>query len=119
MDVDNFKQINDSYGHHIGDQTLINAVARVRSHIREIDLLARWGGDEFMVLLPNTGREDALVVASKLQAWMASEPICPHGSTTMSFGLAEYQRDEQKESLMVRADRALYQAKQLGKNQIC
>ncbi|TNI87835.1 sensor domain-containing diguanylate cyclase [Aeromonas sobria] len=119
MDVDNFKQINDSYGHHIGDQTLINVVARVRSHIREIDLLARWGGDEFMVLLPNTGREDALVVASKLQAWMAIDPICPHGPTTMSFGLAEYQPDEQKESLMVRADRALYQAKQLGKNQIC
>ncbi|MGL5090204.1 MAG: sensor domain-containing diguanylate cyclase [Aeromonas sobria] len=119
MDVDNFKQINDSYGHHIGDQTLINVVARVRSHIREIDLLARWGGDEFMVLLPNTGREDALVVASKLQAWMAIDPICPNGPTTMSFGLAEYQLDERKESLMVRADRALYQAKQLGKNQIC
>ncbi len=119
MDVDNFKQINDSYGHNAGDQTLINIVALVRRHIREIDLLARWGGDEFMVLLPNTGREDALVVASKFQALMASEPICPHAPATMSFGLAEYQQDEQKESLMVRADRALYQAKQLGKDQIC
>ncbi|AMQ41289.1 diguanylate cyclase [Aeromonas veronii] len=119
MDVDNFKQINDSYGHNAGDQTLINIVALVRHHIREIDLLARWGGDEFMVLLPNTGREDALVVASKFQALMASEPICPHAPATMSFGLAEYQQDEQKESLMVRADRALYQAKQLGKDQIC
>ena len=113
MDVDNFKQINDSYGHNAGDQTLINIVALVRRHIREIDLLARW------VLLPNTGREDALVVASKFQALMASEPICPHAPATMSFGLAEYQQDEQKESLMVRADRALYQAKQLGKDQIC
>ncbi len=119
MDVDNFKQINDSYGHNAGDQTLINIVALVRRHIREIDLLARWGGDEFMVLLPNTGREDALVVASKFQALMATNPICPRGVTTMSFGLAEYQQDEQKESLMVRADRALYQAKQLGKDQIC
>ncbi|MEH8169742.1 diguanylate cyclase [Aeromonas veronii] len=119
MDVDNFKQINDSYGHNAGDQTLINIVALVRRHIREIDLLARWGGDEFMVLLPNTGREDALVVASKFQALMASEPICPHAPASMSFGLAEYQQDEQKESLMVRADRALYQAKQLGKDQIC
>ncbi|MEV3845136.1 sensor domain-containing diguanylate cyclase [Aeromonas veronii] len=119
MDVDNFKQINDSYGHNAGDQTLINIVALVRHHIREIDLLARWGGDEFMVLLPNTGREDALVVASKFQVLMASEPICPHAPATMSFGLAEYQQDEQKESLMVRADRALYQAKQLGKDQIC
>lgn len=119
MDVDNFKQINDCYGHNVGDQTLINIVALVRRHIREIDLLARWGGDEFMVLLPNTGREDALVVANKFQTLMASEPICPYGPATMSFGLAEYQPDEQKESLMVRADRALYQAKQLGKDQIC
>ncbi|WP_421324524.1 sensor domain-containing diguanylate cyclase [Aeromonas sp. 604176] len=119
MDVDNFKQINDSYGHNIGDQTLINIVALVRDHIREIDLLARWGGDEFMVLLPNTGREDALVVANKFQALMVTNPICPRGATTMSFGVAEYQQGEQKESLMVRADRALYQAKQQGKNQIC
>ncbi|MFQ1998442.1 diguanylate cyclase [Aeromonas veronii] len=119
MDVDNFKQINDSYGHNIGDQTLINIVALVRDHIREIDLLARWGGDEFMVLLPNTGREDALVVANKFQALMVTNPICPRGVTTMSFGVAEYQQGEQKESLMVRADRALYQAKQLGKDQIC
>lgn len=91
----------------------------MRSHIREIDLLARWGGDEFMVLLPNTNREDAMVVATKLQALMASESICPHAPATMSFGLAEYLQDEHKESLMVRADRALYQAKQLGKDQIC
>jgi len=119
MDVDNFKQVNDCYGHNAGDQTLINIVALVRRHIREIDLLARWGGDEFMVLLPNTNREDAMVVASKLLGLMASEPICPHAPATMSFGLAEYQQDEHKESLMVRADRALYQAKQLGKDQIC
>lgn len=119
MDVDDFKQINDRHGHGVGDQTLIDIVQLTRGCIREIDLLARWGGDEFMVLLPNTGREDALVVASKFQALMASEPICPHAPATMSFGLAEYQQDEQKESLMVRADRALYQAKQLGKDQIC
>ncbi|EKP0307086.1 sensor domain-containing diguanylate cyclase [Aeromonas veronii] len=119
MDVDNFKQINDCYGHNIGDQTLINIVSLVRHHIREIDTLARWGGDEFMVVLSNTALEAARAVAIKFQALMASEPICPHAPATMSFGLAEYQQDEQKESLMVRADRALYQAKQLGKDQIC
>ncbi|MFM4902794.1 sensor domain-containing diguanylate cyclase [Aeromonas hydrophila] len=119
MDVDDFKQINDNHGHHAGDQTLINIVALVRGHIREIDLIARWGGDEFMVVLPNTGLADGRLVADKLRELLVQSRVCQHFDITMSFGLAEYQPDEPMSQLMVRVDRALYQAKLTGKNQIC
>ena len=118
MDVDDFKQINDSHGHAAGDQTLINIVARVQSHIREIDLLARWGGDEFMVVLPNTALADAWRVADKLRELIAQSRVCEQLDITLSFGLAEYRLNEPLSQLMVRVDRALYQAKLAGKNQI-
>ncbi len=119
MDVDDFKQINDNYGHSAGDQTLVNIVALVRTHIREIDLIARWGGDEFMVVLPNTGLADGRLVADKLRELIVQSRVCEQLDITLSFGLAEYLPDEPMSQLMVRVDRALYQAKLAGKNQIC
>lgn len=119
MDVDDFKQINDNHGHSAGDQTLVKIVALVRTHIREIDLIARWGGDEFMVVLPNTGLADGRLVADKLRELIARSRVCEQLDITLSFGLAEYQPDEPMSQLMVRVDRALYQAKLAGKNQIC
>jgi diguanylate cyclase (GGDEF)-like protein/PAS domain S-box-containing protein len=119
MDVDDFKQINDNHGHSAGDQTLVKIVALVRTHIREIDLIARWGGDEFIVVLPNTGLADGRLVADKLRELIVRSRVCEHLDITLSFGLAEYQPDEPMSQLMVRVDRALYQAKLAGKNQIC
>jgi diguanylate cyclase (GGDEF)-like protein/PAS domain S-box-containing protein len=119
MDVDDFKQINDNHGHSAGDQTLVKIVALVRTHIREIDLIARWGGDEFIVVLPNTGLADGRLVADKLRELIARSRVCEQLDITLSFGLAEYQPDEPMSQLMVRVDRALYQAKLAGKNQIC
>ncbi|MGL5127291.1 MAG: sensor domain-containing diguanylate cyclase [Aeromonas popoffii] len=119
MDVDDFKQINDNHGHSAGDQTLVKIVALVRTHIREIDLIARWGGDEFMVVLPNTGLADGRLVADKLRELIVRSRVCEQLDITLSFGLAEYQPDEPMSQLMVRVDRALYQAKLAGKNQIC
>ncbi len=118
MDVDNFKQINDRYGHNAGDQTLINIVALVRRHIREIDLLARWGGDEFMLVLPNTRLPDARMVAEKLRQRLSHARVKGIEPVTLSFGLVESDPDEQVSHLMARVDRALYRAKLAGKDQL-
>lgn len=119
MDVDDFKRINDRHGHGVGDQTLIEIVRLARDSIREIDLIARWGGDEFMLILPNTPLSDALVVAEKLRLRLSHARVQEQECITMSFGLIEYHPDEALSQLMVRVDRALYQAKLAGKNQLC
>ncbi|SIR61273.1 PAS domain S-box-containing protein/diguanylate cyclase (GGDEF) domain-containing protein [Aeromonas sp. RU39B] len=119
MDMDNFKRINDRWGHAAGDQTLIGLVALIRPHLREIDLLGRWGGDEFMVVLPNTPLSEAKVVANKIQALLQTHLLVGGERGSLSIGLAQYQRHDTPQQLMVRADRALYQAKRQGKNRIC
>jgi len=119
MDVDDFKLINDRHGHAAGDQTLIDIVRLARDCIREIDLIARWGGDEFMLILPNTRLPDASVVAEKLREQLGDARGGEKDRLTMSFGLVEYQSDEAISQLMVRVDRALYQAKLAGKDRLC
>lgn len=118
MDVDDFKQINDRHGHGVGDQTLIDIVQLTRGCIREIDLLARWGGDEFMLVLPNTRLPDARVVAEKLRQRLSHARVKGIEPVTLSFGLVESDPDEQVSHLMARVDRALYRAKLAGKDQL-
>lgn len=118
MDVDDFKQINDRYGHGVGDMTLIDIVRLTRGCIREIDLLARWGGDEFMLILPNTRLVDAHVVAEKLRLQLGHAKVKGQESITMSFGLVESQPEEALGQLLARVDRALYRAKLAGKDQL-
>ena len=119
MDVDDFKQINDRHGHGVGDQTLIDIVRLTRGSIREIDLLARWGGDEFMLVLPNTRLPDALLVAEKLRQRLGYARVKGVEPVTLSFGLVESDPDEPLPQLMARVDRALYRAKLAGKDQLC
>ena len=119
MDVDDFKQINDRHGHCVGDQTLVSIVRLIRDKIREIDLIARWGGDEFILVLPNTRLTDARMVAEKLRMRVTDLRINELITVTMSFGLAEHRPDEPLSQLMVRVDRSLYQAKLAGKNRLC
>ncbi|EKT4465875.1 diguanylate cyclase [Pseudomonas putida] len=118
MDVDDFKPINDRYGHARGDAALVEVVECIRGCLRSQDLLARWGGDEFVAVLPQTPVEQALEISGAIrQAMEAVEPIgdC---RLTMSFGVVRWLDDEDQRDLLARADRALYRAKAAGKNTI-
>ena len=122
LDVDLFKQINDIYGHLTGDRVLVGLTRRCAQELRQIDLLGRYGGDEFIVLLPETGVEKACLVAERLRTTIAGIPFSANGKPlhiTISVGVACMQDGcKTLEGLMERADGALYQAKENGRNRI-
>jgi diguanylate cyclase (GGDEF)-like protein len=115
LDVDNFKEINDSLGHVEADYTL-TAIGRILvTHLRGSDLVCRWGGDEFIILLPETDRKEAIVLAERLRAEVAECGKC--AGATISLGVACYPDDgKEYDSLVANADRALYASKRAGKN---
>ncbi len=116
MDVDDFKPINDQHGHGVGDQTLVQLVECLESCVRPGDLLARWGGDEFMLVLPKTSLTTAKALAQSIRQKLR---LCPHRDglkVTVSLGVAERRIDESPADLMARADQALYRAKAAGKD---
>ena len=122
MDVDHFKLINDRRGHSGGDAVL-GAVARLLTRcVRSCDVVARWGGEEFVVGLPSTPLEGAAEVAERLRAQLEAEPILdPSGElvpVTASFGVADLVTQEKLDQLIDRADRAMYSAKSAGRNQV-
>jgi diguanylate cyclase (GGDEF)-like protein len=118
FDIDCFKEINDSWGHNQGDLVLKEIVQRVQSQLRNIDTLARWGGDEFAVLLPQTDAAEAHVVAEKIRHTVTHAAFDTVGQVTVSLGVAVYQRGESGPALLGRADDALYRAKRNGRNRI-
>jgi len=120
IDVDHFKHINDTYGHKAGDKALVLIADQLRNHLRESDFLARFGGEEFVVLMPETGLESAVIAAEKLR--VAVEQCQFHYqntqvSITFSAGLAQLRKNDSPESLFQRADAAMYRAKEVGRNQ--
>ena len=118
LDVDRFKSINDRHGHQIGDRVLIT-VARVLEHnIRKSDLVGRWGGEEFL-LVCNSTLEDATGLAEKLRLALQLRAVSAVGTVTASFGVSSYRPGDTSETLVGRADAALYQAKAAGRNQVC
>ncbi|MVV47739.1 sensor domain-containing diguanylate cyclase [Pseudomonas sp. PB120] len=118
MDIDDFKNINDHYGHALGDAALVQVVDSVKRCAREGDLLARWGGDEFIMILPDTPLADARLLTEDIRRALAI--LLPVGDyqVTMSFGVVQRFEDEQQTGLLARADQALYRSKIAGKNVI-
>ena len=119
FDIDHFKSVNDTFGHDAGDTVLREIAALVRDNVRENDTLARWGGEEFMVLSLRTGPERALRVAERLRCAVANHAFTDvPRKVTASFGVAIHTPGETGQALAKRADQALYQAKETGRNKV-
>lgn len=124
IDIDNFKEINDTYGHSVGDVVLQNVSNYIEKHTRGSDICIRYGGDEFLILLPETNRKAAYEVGSKLKKVVEEMPISINGKLDdlvvgLSIGIASYPEDTIEPKMLIElADRALYEAKKSGKDQI-
>lgn len=118
FDIDHFKQVNDDFGHQLGDQALLQVCLTARQFLRPADLIARFGGDEFVVLLPDTSAETAAAIAKRILAQLQYLRIGDVVSVTASFGVSQWQPGESYQALFERADQALYLAKQQGRNQV-
>ena len=120
VDIDHFKKINDTYGHVAGDEVLRKLASELRNHIRHPDVIGRYGGEEFLVLLPHSTIKAAVEQAERLRNYIQSLAIPIHEQEiriTLSLGLAQYKINEEDwQSLLNRADAALYQAKKTGRN---
>ncbi|ABB43501.1 diguanylate cyclase (GGDEF domain) [Sulfurimonas denitrificans DSM 1251] len=118
LDIDYFKAVNDTYGHDAGDRVLINIANIITSSIRAGDIAARWGGEEFMIILQATPVSEASVLGEKLRARVEGHLFETVGKITISLGVTEYINAESEESFIKRVDEALYEAKERGRNKI-
>jgi diguanylate cyclase len=118
IDIDHFKQVNDTHGHLAGDAVLRELVSLIHQKIRSADLLFRWGGEEFVVLAVSTGYRDAQTLAEHLRARVAAHTFPAAGSLTISVGVAEHTGSEAADAWFSRLDAALYEAKEGGRNRV-
>lgn len=118
IDVDLFKQVNDTYGHQVGDNVLIDISRLLNLNIRRIDTLGRWGGEEFLIICPGIGRSGLIAMAEKLRAEVDEFKFPVVGHKTASFGVAIYKQGDTSEQIISRADKALYNSKEMGRNRV-
>ena len=118
LDIDHFKSINDRHGHQAGDHVLIEITRRLQDSLPRTDAVARWGGEEFVVLLRDCRIDDAVATAEKIRARIAERPFDDAGRATVSIGAAELAAEDDLDSWLARADEALYKAKRSGRNAV-
>jgi diguanylate cyclase (GGDEF)-like protein/PAS domain S-box-containing protein len=118
VDIDNFKTINDTYGHEAGDKVLVELARRLSGAVRSSDMVARWGGEEFVVLLRDCPLADAVTRAESLRSQIADVSFPGVGTITVSIGAAQLEADEDAASWVARSDKALYEAKRAGRNTV-
>lgn len=118
LDIDDFKLINDDYGHKAGDQVLCQLAAFIVHHVREFDVVARWGGEEFAIILSNTSQSQAIHRAESLRQQIEGHTFEQNIKVTCSFGVTAYQEGDIEESIFARVDKALYRAKNNNRNNV-
>lgn len=124
LDADNFKHINDTYGHKVGDKVLVQLAQEIRNNVRKSDVVCRYGGEEFIVLLPDTDLAGASNVAENIRQHIAAAHVTVNQGTDIQFkaslgvACAKFAEEDHIEQVIFRADKALYKAKEQGKNQV-
>ena len=118
LDIDFFKKVNDTWGHSVGDEVLVNLSKLIRSRIRTTDALVRWGGEEFVILCSDTPLQNAQFLAEKLRTNVESTQLISQQQITCSFGVAEMAPNEDPKAVFERMDKALYSSKKNGRNTV-
>lgn len=118
IDLDNFKKLNDTYGHYTGDEVLARLGKILKINTRKYDIISRFGGEEFVLLLPNTGADRAKIVCNRIRSKVEKDSLMKKYDMTISGGLTSYKAKDTLKKMKERADKAVYKAKKMGKNRI-
>ena|GEM_PF-435365 len=118
FDIDHFKQVNDTYGHKAGDNVLIKITQLIQKELRKTDILARWGGEEFLIVIPETSLHNGVVLANKLREIIEEFEFDQASKVTCSFGVTQFTLHDDIDKFIERADKALYEAKDSGRNRV-